>query len=151
MQLYSFCRSFTICISSAELAEGNEFIVYTEYASIITSVQSRDALQTLLNQHDVCIPPHLPLHIAPSNLNGVYLVQSSKLTTAGHGFREAVKFYLPKLLLGPIWHAFLYLEYVKILLQLSPNKEDKESFEQVLCLLNPMQCDLNNILSVLPK
>lgn len=77
--------------------------------------------------------------------------QASKLTTAGHGFREAVKFYLPKLLLGPIWHAFLYLEYVKVLLQLSPNKEDKESFEQVQGLLKPMQCELHNIVAFLPK
>lgn len=78
-------------------------------------------------------------------------MQASKLTTAGHGFREAVKFYLPKLLLGPIWHAFLYLEYVKVLLQLSPNKEDKESFEQVQGLLKPMQNELHNIVSFLPK
>lgn len=81
----------------------------------------------------------------------IYFLQASKLTTAGHGFREAVKFYLPKLLLGPIWHAFLYLEYVKVLLQLSPNKEDKESFEQVQGLLKPMQNELHNIVAFLPK
>lgn len=77
-------------------------------------------------------------------------LQATKLTTAGHGFREAVKFYLPKLLFGPIWHAFLYLQYVKILLDLSPNKEDKESFEQVQGLLKPMQCELKKIIDTLP-
>lgn len=77
--------------------------------------------------------------------------QSSKLTTAGHGFREAVKFYLPKLLLGPIWHAFLYLDYVKMLLELSTNREDRESFEQVQGLLKPMQCELNRAIATLPK
>lgn len=71
--------------------------------------------------------------------------------SAGHGFREAVKFYLPKLLLGPIGHAFLYLEYVKILLQLSPIQEDKESFEQVQGLLKPLQCELQSRITLLPK
>ncbi|KAG4066062.1 hypothetical protein HA402_001309 [Bradysia odoriphaga] len=111
-----------------ELAEAEEFDVYTRYAREITSTHSRDALQNLLARQD-----------------------ASKLTTAGHGFREAVKFYLPKLLLGPIWHAFLYLEYVKVLLLLSPNKEDKESFEQVQGLLKPMQNELHNIVAFLPK
>lgn len=88
------------------------------------------------------------------NFTDTGILQASKLTTAGHGFREAVKFYLPKLLLGPIWHAFLYLEYVNVLLQLSHtinNKEDRESFEQVQGLLKPMQNELQNIVALLPK
>lgn len=113
---------------STELAEGEEFEVYSRYARDITSHESREALQSLLNRHD-----------------------STKLTTAGHGFREAVKFYLPKLLLGPIWHAFLYLDYVKMLLELSEHREDRESFEQVQGLLKPMQCELTRALATLPK
>lgn len=83
--------------------------------------------------------------------NDQFSLQASKLLSAGHGFREAVKYYLPKLLLGPIWHAFSYFEYVKLLLSLSPSQEDKESFEQVQGLLKPLECRLKEIVASLPK
>ncbi|XP_065078372.1 protein son of sevenless isoform X2 [Ochlerotatus camptorhynchus] len=119
------------CIGSCfeELAEAAEFDVYAKYAKDITSVQAKEALANLLAKPQA----------------------STLLMSAGHGFREAVKFYLPKLLLGPIGHAQLYLDYIKILLQLSPSQEDKESFEQVQGLLKPLQCELQGISSRLPK
>lgn len=69
------------------------------------------------------------------------------LMAAGHGFRDAVKYYLPKLLLTPIWHAFVYFDYIKILIKYSPSQEDIESFEQVQGLLRPLRCDLENIIA----
>lgn len=73
------------------------------------------------------------------------------MLSAGHGFREAVKFYLPKLLLIPIGHAFVYIEYVEKLLQLSSSQEDRESFEQVKGLLEPLKFELQKQIPLLPK
>lgn len=73
------------------------------------------------------------------------------MLTAGQGFVGAVKYYLPKLLLGPIWHAFSYFEYVKLLLNLSTSQEDRESFEQVQGLLKPLELRLKDIVAALPK
>lgn len=118
------------CVGSCfeELAEAEEFHVYNKYAQDVTSLASRETLSSLLSQPDAV-----------------------SLLSAGHGFRNAVKYYLPKLLLVPIWHAFLYLDYVKVLMELSPVEEDIESLKQVQGLLRPLLCDLENIVSILPK
>lgn len=63
------------------------------YARDINSPASREALTNLLSRPEA----------------------NTALRAAGHGFREAVKYYLPKLLLQPIWHCFLYFDYIKVL------------------------------------
>jgi son of sevenless len=75
-----------------------------KYSNDITSSQAKEALSNLLSKP-----------------------KAQSLIAAGHGFREAVKFYLPKLLLTPIGHAFVYIDYVDKLLQLSTSQEDRES------------------------
>ncbi|XP_031624376.1 protein son of sevenless isoform X2 [Contarinia nasturtii] len=118
------------CVGSCfeELAEAAEFDIYEKYAEDITSEECKDALQNLVNQQD-----------------------SSKLSSAGHGFKEAVKYYLPKLLLAPIWHAFSYFEYVRSLMDLSPSQEDKEVFEQVQGLLSPLETRVKEHVAKIPK
>uniref|UniRef100_A0A1Q3G1Z5 Putative guanine nucleotide exchange factor for ras-like small gtpase n=1 Tax=Culex tarsalis TaxID=7177 RepID=A0A1Q3G1Z5_CULTA len=118
------------CVGSCfeELAEAAEFDVYAKYAKDITSIESKEALANLLARPE-----------------------ANSLMSAGHGFREAVKFCLPKLLLGPISHAQTYIDYINVFLDYSKTQEDIESFEQVQGLLKPLQCELQSIAPLLPK
>ncbi|XP_028047175.1 protein son of sevenless isoform X2 [Monomorium pharaonis] len=112
-----------------ELAEAAEFDVYIKYAKDINGSASREVLTNLLSRPDA----------------------SAALRAAGHGFKEAVKYYLPKLLLQPIWHCFLYFDYIKVLHKRTPNTEDAETLEQVQGLLRPLQMELMQSVASLPK
>lgn len=74
------------------MIQNAEFEVYNTYARDIIQEPCRGMLSKLLARTDVY----------------------DALQSAGHGFREAVKYYLPKLLLTPVWHCFLYFDYVKV-------------------------------------
>lgn len=112
-----------------ELAEVEEFRAYVRYANIITRPQSRAALMEVALRADA----------------------GSRLETAGHGFRLAVQFYLPKLLMIPVAHIFLYHNYVLALLQIASDSEDRESFKQVECYLQPITKILQKALANGPK
>jgi len=62
------------------------------YARDINSTANREVLAKLLSRPEA----------------------NAALRAAGHGFKEAVQYYLPKLLLIPIWHCFLYFDYIKV-------------------------------------
>lgn len=113
-----------------DLAEGEEFNVYEKYASDVISSRMNHSLNKLLSRPE-----------------------AADLKSAGHGFPEAVKYFLPKLLLVPIWHANLYLDYIKYInaKELSPVPEDNEIFKQVESLLQPLQFKIDNIVTGLPK
>ncbi|XP_050558057.1 protein son of sevenless isoform X3 [Spodoptera frugiperda] len=118
-----------------ELAEVEEFRAYVRYANIVTRKESRDALQAIVDDP----------------------VLSERLDTAGHGFRLAVKYYLPKLLLAPVAHVFLYHNYVLALLQIAPASEDRESFKQITPAsedresFKQVECNLHPIKKLLIK
>lgn len=113
-----------------DLAEGEEFNVYEKYANDVISSRMKDSLNEILSRPGANV-----------------------LKSAGHGFPEAVKYYLPKLLLVPIWHANLYLDYIKYIntKELSPQPEDNEIFKQVESLLAPLHYKIDSIVATLPK
>lgn len=112
-----------------DLAEVEEFRAYVRYANTVTRKESREALQNVVDD------PKL----------------GERLDTASHGFRLAVKYYLPKLLMAPVAHVFLYHNYVLALLQIAPASEDRESFKQVECNLHPIKNLLISALGNGPK
>ena len=75
-----------------ELAEAQEFDVYNKYATDILSPSTRQTLSNLYPK------PRF----------------SEELRSVGRGFNEAVKFCLPKLLLGPIYHCRSYFGYIRV-------------------------------------
>lgn len=112
-----------------ELAEVEEFRAYVRYANIVTRKESREALQNIVDDP----------------------ILSEGLKTAGQGFLLATKYYLPRLLLAPVGHVFLYHKYVLALLHAAPTVDDRESFKQVQCNLDPIKKLLDKALGNGPK
>ncbi|KAH8027670.1 hypothetical protein HPB51_007220 [Rhipicephalus microplus] len=103
-----------------EMAEYDEFDVYDDYAQTVVARSCRDTLAELLLKPDV----------------------ASSLQTAGHGFLLAVKYVLPRLLVGPVAHCFQYFEAIKVLQQMAPTEEDRETLEQAEGLLRRLKAQL---------
>lgn len=103
-----------------ELAEAKEFDVYCKYGRDVTSQTCRQTLLELLSK------------------------QQATLNTAGQGMPLALKYYLPSLLTHPIWHFFSYMDYIRLLIGLSPAPEDKEMLTEVEGMLKPLRDELTH-------
>uniref|UniRef100_T1J9K9 Ras-GEF domain-containing protein n=1 Tax=Strigamia maritima TaxID=126957 RepID=T1J9K9_STRMM len=121
-----------------ELAEAAEFDVYDKYAHDTFRSNnrnesrlpySRDKLFELLQRPDVCY----------------------SLQTGGQGFKSAIKYVLPKLQLGPVYHCLQYFEHIKVLLKLTTVDEDRESLEQAEGLLRPLQVVIERLCGGMPR
>ncbi|CAH1790907.1 unnamed protein product [Owenia fusiformis] len=113
-----------------ELAENAEFVVYERYAEDLMKPHGRERLNILLQRKDL----------------------KETLDNTGNGFRDAVKYVLPKSLLGPIYHCLHILDVIKTLQSTSPTEEDQESLEQASGLLHQTKLKLDIICKdTLPK
>lgn len=84
-----------------------EFRAYVRYARTVTSDEAREILTRVTDE------------------------AGGRLETGGRGFRLAVKYYLPRLLLAPVTQLLLYRQYALALLHTAPAREERESFKQV--------------------
>ncbi|XP_066255884.1 protein son of sevenless isoform X1 [Euwallacea similis] len=110
-----------------ELAEAKEFDVYCKYGRDVTSITCRQTLLELLSK------------------------QQATLNTAGQGMALALKYYLPALLTHPIWHFFSYMDYIRLLIGLSPAPEDREMLTEVEGMLKPLQDELTHCVPSQPN
>ncbi|XP_060063048.1 son of sevenless homolog 2-like [Ylistrum balloti] len=113
-----------------DMAEEEAFNVYEKYVDDMLAPHGKERLYTLLQREDL----------------------NTTLQNEGHGFKDAMKYVLPKLLLGPIYHCLHYFEVIKALISTSPNEEDQESLEQASGLLTFLKAMLERKFSGnLPK
>ncbi|KAI1309043.1 Protein son of sevenless [Halotydeus destructor] len=112
-----------------EAAENVEFDVFLTFAFDITG----------LGTNSPCSSQERLNYL----LQDIHLVNS--LNTRGGGFLPSVRYVLPKLLCGVIYHCFTYFDYIKILRQLSPSEEDRESFSQAEGAMHPLRQQLERI------
>ncbi|OXA42794.1 Protein son of sevenless [Folsomia candida] len=105
-----------------ELAENLDFDVYDRYAETYDE-DCRRMLEELLSRPDV----------------------EKRVSTAGRGYVDAVKFYFPKLLLEPFHHCTQYFDLIKLLYGLSPSEKDKTDLLQTDSILTPLQSSMANL------
>jgi len=116
-------KSVTVGCCIEEFAESAEFDVFERYANNIVNKQCRNIFFNLIKKPEIS-----------------HLLQSTN-----YGFKEALKYYFPKLLLSPLYHCILYFDYFRILHKLSPSQHDKECLEQVEGMLKPLQLKMTSI------
>ncbi|XP_053316892.1 son of sevenless homolog 1 [Spea bombifrons] len=69
------------------------------------------------------------------------------LQSIGEGFKEAVQYVLPRLLLAPVYYCLHYFEFIKQLEEKSEDEEDKECLKQSITALLNLQSSMERICS----
>ncbi|KAM9315876.1 son of sevenless homolog 1 isoform 2-T2 [Gastrophryne carolinensis] len=69
------------------------------------------------------------------------------LQSISEGFKEAVQYVLPRLLLAPVYYCLHYFEFIKQLEEKSEEEEDKECLKQAITALLNLQSSMERICS----
>ena len=104
-----------------------EFDVYVNYAKDILSSKFRNTLDPMLNRSDV----------------------SDACRLAGPGYKNAVKYYLPMLLKGPIYHCFHYRKYIENLMEVTSSDDERNTLKQVLGMFKEQINPLNKLIATI--
>ncbi|XP_067939422.1 son of sevenless homolog 1-like [Watersipora subatra] len=111
-----------------DLLEGQEFDVYEKYMSDVMNKKLEDRLYALLKREDL----------------------TTRLNSFDQGFKDVVKYLLPRLLEGPIHHLKYCFNVMDKLRESSHcTEEDEDSFNQALSLLIVLKSDVDKRLSQL--
>lgn len=114
-----------------EMAEGAEFEVYETYAREQTASASKQ-------YRHLGIGGKLSELLLRPPVNEYF-------KSKGPGFKEAVQYCLPKLLMMPIYQCLHYFDLIKLLLRTSPDEADIDSLNQAQSALKPLQAQMERI------
>ncbi|NXQ17115.1 SOS2 protein, partial [Peucedramus taeniatus] len=67
--------------------------------------------------------------------------------STAEGFKEAVQYVLPRLMLIPVYHCLHYFELLQQLQECSEDEEDRECLKQAITALLNLQCSMERIYS----
>uniref|UniRef100_A0A8C5Q2C4 SOS Ras/Rho guanine nucleotide exchange factor 2 n=1 Tax=Leptobrachium leishanense TaxID=445787 RepID=A0A8C5Q2C4_9ANUR len=70
---------------------------------------------------------------------------SAYFQSIGEGFREAVRYVLPRLMLVPVYHCLHYFELLEQLQECSQVQEDRECLKQAITTLLNLRCSMERI------
>jgi len=131
-----------------ELAETAEFDVFLTFAEDVLTYRVSGYSSSNLSTAS----SNIVMSRSTERLNQLlsYTWITNTLSTGGQGFLPAVKYVLPKLLNGVVYHSFSYFKYISILKKLSPSEEDRESFRQAEGLLAPLKSQLERMTNKKP-
>jgi hypothetical protein len=152
-----------------ELAEAAEFDVFRTFGPDVMTYRSSTAYSSSFASSSSLQNPNSSSSFSSSSLmsspaSTIVVSKSTErlnqllsdpwitntLSTGGQGLIPAVKYVLPKLLNGIVYHAFTYFEYITLLKKLSPSEEDRESFKQAEGLLAPLKTHLEHLTNKKP-